>query len=141
MPPNESNGKIKIFMVTAKSKKILIVDDDEVMSKLLVGKLRSDGFSVLETNNGVDGLKLALAEHPDLILLDIILPKMDGLTMLEKLQKDSWGKQTSVIVFSNLEGNEKISEALKSGAYSFIIKTDFALEEVVVKIKEKLGVS
>jgi len=122
------------------SKKILVVEDDKALSMLLVSQLTNEGFVVSENNNGVDGLEAALKDHPDLILLDIILPRMDGLTFLNKLREDAWGEKASVIIMSNLDDAEKVSEAMKRGVNDYFIKTDWKLEDVIAKIKRKLGV-
>lgn len=75
-----------------KSKTILVVEDQIPILQILVYRFDSEGFNVIEAKNGKDGLELALKEHPDLILLDIILPKLDGIEMLKKLRADNWGK-------------------------------------------------
>ena len=121
-------------------KKILVVEDDKALSMLLVSQLTNEGFAVSEENNGVDGFETALKDHPDLILLDIILPGMDGLTFLKKLREDAWGEKASVIIMSNLDDSEKVSEAMKRGVLDYFIKTDWKLEDVIAKIKQKLGV-
>ena len=73
-------------------KKILIVEDEEIMLKALVEKFSSEGFEVVQAIDGEEGLKKALCEKPDIILLDILLPKMDGMAVLKKLREDTWGK-------------------------------------------------
>ena len=97
-------------------------------------KLMLEGFIVLEAENGEEGLDVALRDHPDLILLDIIMPKMDGLTMLKKLREDVRGKNTKVILLTNLSDNEKVSEALLQGSYDYLVKSDWKIGDVVAKI-------
>lgn len=82
---------------------------------------------------------MALDEHPDMILVDIILPKMDGLTMMEKIRKDSWGKDANAIVLTNLQDDEKVSQAKKHGVNDFLIKSDWKLKDVVEKVRKTLS--
>ena len=88
--------------------------------------------------SGEEGIKKALLYHPDLILLDIVLPKMDGLTMLKKLRRDDWGKGVPVIVLSNLSDQKKISEAISIGVYDFLIKSNIKLADIVNQVREVL---
>lgn len=80
--------------MTEKPKRILIVEDEIPMLKALVDKFSRAGFETLEAKNGIEGLAVALKEHPDLVLLDLVMPKMDGVKMMEKLREDSWGGET-----------------------------------------------
>jgi DNA-binding response OmpR family regulator len=122
------------------NKKILIVEDDLQLQGVLRDRLSHEGFDVLEAGNGKDGLGLALSSHPDLILLDLIMPVMDGLTMANQLRLDDWGRDVPVIILTNLSDNEKISEALKNGVFDFLVKSDWKLEDLVAKVKEKVAV-
>ena len=117
---------------------MLIIEDEPAMLRALRDKFTSEGFDVLEAKNGEDGLSVAKTNHPDIILLDIIMPKMDGLTMLKGLREDSWGAKANVIILTNLSDGESLSAALKYGAYDFLVKADWRLEDVVSKVKEKL---
>ncbi|MAG44837.1 hypothetical protein CL633_03030 [bacterium] len=132
-------------MSIVNNKKILIVEDEILMLKALVRVLNQAGFDTLEACNGKEGLKTALLKKPDLILLDIIMPKMDGLTMLRKLQKNKWGSKVPVIFLTNLSDPEKIvaatrsyTKTLSNGMYDYLIKSDWRLTDVVKKVKEKL---
>jgi len=121
------------------NKKILIVEDEALMLRSLSDKFREEKFTVLEANDGANGLDSALANHPDIILLDIIMPKMDGLTVLEKLRQDEWGKEVPVIILTNLSDSDKVAEAMKNRAYDFLVKADWKLEDIVRKVNEKLA--
>ncbi|MBZ9578556.1 response regulator [Patescibacteria group bacterium] len=123
---------------SVKNKTILVVEDDVSTLRALVDTFTSEGFHVLKAKNGEEGLKLALKEHPDLILLDIIMPKMDGMTMLKKLRKDEWGKNVRVVILTNLSAAEKTAEALESRVYDYFIKTNWTLEKLVKRVKERL---
>lgn len=119
--------------------KILIVEDDRSLANVLAVKFGKENFSVLSGYNGEEGLELALSEHPDLILLDIIMPKMDGLTMLERLRRDKWGKNVPVIVLTNLSDETKVTEAIKNKSFDYLIKSDWHIEDVVEKVRQRLS--
>ena len=127
------NKKIK------KGKKILIVEDEAFQIKILGDIFTAEGFDVLKASDGEEGLNVALREHPDLILLDILLPKIDGITMLKELRKNSWGKNIPVVILTNLVEAEKAKEALEEGVYDFLIKANSGLDEILKKVKEKLA--
>ena len=120
-------------------KTILVVEDDVALKTALAKKMNEEGFYVLEANNGKEGLEIAKKDHPDLILLDIIMPVMDGMTMLKELRKDNWGKNATVIFLTNLSEEGKMSEAEELGSSAYLIKTDWSLSDLVKKIKEKLN--
>jgi two-component system, OmpR family, alkaline phosphatase synthesis response regulator PhoP len=117
---------------------ILIVDDEIPLLRALVDKCSNERFNVLEGKDGQEGLESALENHPDLILLDIMMPRMDGLTMLEKLRLDNWGKDVPVILLTNLNDPDKVAEAVKYGVYDYLVKTNWKLEDVINKINEKI---
>ena len=120
-------------------KKILVVEDEETLQKAFLAALTGEeGVKLFQAFNGVEGLEIALAEHPDLILLDIIMPKLGGVKMLEELRKDKWGKEVPVIILTNLNVKEKIAEAAQSNVYDYFIKSDWDISEIVDKVKEKL---
>jgi DNA-binding response OmpR family regulator len=120
-------------------KKILIIEDEQPLVKALTDKLQDEGFSVSVAHDGVEGLKMSLEEKPGLVLLDLILPKMDGMTYLDKLRDDEWGREVPVIILTNLSDDKKVVEAQKSGVYDYLIKTDWSLDDVIKMVKEKLG--
>lgn len=120
------------------AKKILVVEDEPSLLGALQNKLTQEGFEFIEAQNGQIGLEKALAEKPDMILLDIIMPVMDGLTMLNKLREDEWGKKVPVIILTNLSDDEKVMEAVKQGSYDYLIKSNWSIDEVIRKVKERL---
>lgn len=119
-------------------KTILIVEDETSLRNALRDKLAREGFAVLEAKNGEEGLEVALREHPDLILLDIIMPVMDGMTMLARLREDAWGKEAKVIILTNLSESEKVSAAMAAGMFDYLVKSDWKIEDVVAKVRERL---
>lgn len=122
-------------------KKILIVEDEVALLQALTEKLKREEFEILQAKNGEEGLQQALNLHPDLILLDIIMPVMDGMTMLLKLRNDDWGKTVPVMILTNLSDEQKVSESLQQGVYDYLVKSGWTLEDLVNKIKDRLGIS
>ena len=121
------------------TKKVLVVEDDKDYRGLLVDKLTLEGYSVLEAADGIKGLAIALQEHPDLILLDIMMPVMTGLQVLEKLREDSWGKTASVFLLTNVDPDDNIMEkvAKYTPSYYLLKKGDILPDEIAEKIREK----
>ncbi len=119
-------------------KKILIVEDELDLLGVLSQKFEMEKFEVLEAANGQIGLEQALRNHPDLILLNILMPVMDGMTMLGKLREDSWGKEVPVILLTNLSDEKKVAEAMKKGVYDYLVKADWNINDVVSKVRSKL---
>ncbi len=122
-----------------RKKTILIVEDEPTVRRALSDKFGREGFTFLEAPDGEAGLALALKEHPDVILLDIIMPRMDGITMLKHLRNDAWGKDAHVIILTNLSDATKVSQAAERGVYDFLVKSDWKLADVVRKVKKHLG--
>lgn len=122
-------------------KVLLIIDDEAIVLKSLSSQFDKDKVKVITATNGADGLKIALKEHPDLILLDLIMPKMDGMTMLTKLRKNAWGKNAKVIILSNLSDAERVAQAVEKGTYEYLVKVDWNVMDVVKKCKKILGIS
>lgn len=124
------------------NKKILIVEDETPLRVAVSDILTFEGFEVFQAKNGEEGLAMALGEHPDLILLDLMMPVMDGLTMLEKLRENKeWGKTAAVILLTNINDPEKVAMATEAGSYDFLVKSDWNIEDVVKKIKLRLGIA
>lgn len=120
-------------------KKILIVEDEVAMLKALAGKFKNENFDVVEAQDGAEGLEMALKEKPDLVMLDIIMPKMDGITLMKEIRSDRpWGDQVPIIMLTNLSDPESVSEAAKYKVYDFLVKTDWRLDDVVTLVREKI---
>lgn len=125
---------------TARKKKLLIVEDDVALRKVLNDRLTDDGFITLEAQDGEEGLAHALAHHPDLIILDIFMPKMDGISMLAKLRAtDSWGKHVNVLVLTNSTDAQTIATVTGYGSTDFLIKSEWSLEALVARIRERIA--
>jgi DNA-binding response OmpR family regulator len=102
-------------------------------------KFQREGFTVFEADNGKVGLELALKEKPEIILLDVVMPVMDGVTMLKLLREDRWGKTAKVVMLTNLNDSEEVLESLKAQAYDYLIKANWKLEDLVGLVRGKLG--
>ncbi|MEK7658862.1 MAG: response regulator [Patescibacteria group bacterium] len=121
------------------NKKILIAEDDKVLLNLIRDELTAEGFEVLGASNGKEGLDLALKFHPDLILVDIIMPIMNGMEMTEKIREDEWGKAVKIIVLTNLNAEKNVADFLEKGAYDYLLKSDWSIEDVVKRVKDRLS--
>ena len=116
-------------------KKVLIVEDDEFLLQMYSTKLELEGFKVLEAINGLQGLKVAQKEKPDLILLDLNLPEMSGFEVLSQLKREEDTKGIRVLILTNYSQKEDIDRCLKLGADDYLIKAHFVPSEVISKIK------
>lgn len=123
-------------------KKVLVIEviEDELpYLKLLHEQLTKNGYEVIQANDGQRGLDMAKQQHPDLILLDIRMPVMDGIAMLDLLRKDAYGKSAKVILLTNLEPDDKIlQKVLEDQPTYYFVKSDIQLAELLEKIKELL---
>ncbi len=117
-------------------KKILFIEDEAALQKTFKEILTQEGFEVISALDGKTGLELAEKEMPDLILLDLILPKMHGFEVLRKLKEKEETKEIPVIVLTNLERLEDVEKAIELGATTYLVKAHYTLEEVVEKIKK-----
>jgi DNA-binding response OmpR family regulator len=122
----------------ADKKTILIVEDETPVREALADEFKAQKFNVLMAPNGEDGLTLALQAQPDVILLDVVMPKMDGITMLLRLREDPKGKTVPVIFLTNYGETKKIVEATKGNAYGYLIKSNWKISDVTAKVKEAL---
>ncbi|MEK7562420.1 MAG: response regulator [Patescibacteria group bacterium] len=121
------------------NKKILIVEDDKNFLWILKQSFVSEGFNVVTAENGELGLDLAERENPDLILLDILMPKMDGITVAKKLKEA--GSKAQIMFLTNLKDVQHISEAVDTVKETdYLIKSDFHVDAIVSMVKTKLGV-
>jgi len=121
--------------------KILIIEDEKDIRESIVDKFVIEGFEVIKAKNGKQGLKFALKEHPDLILLDVLMPRMDGMAVMQKLRQDAWGKGVLIILLTNLSADkgEIIKRVVEDEPAFYLVKSDWKLSDVVKKVKEVLG--
>jgi CheY-like chemotaxis protein len=125
-------------MEDSKKKRILVVDDDNNLRLVLTDKLKASGFEVDDAANGKEGLDKALEIHPDLILLDILMPIMNGQEMLKILREDEWGKSAKVVMLTVIEDAASIAQAVEDGSMAYLIKSDESMDEIVEKVRTML---
>ena len=124
--------------MTENIKKILMIEDDIFLRKIYRDKLQRSGFEFVEAINGEEGLNKVVSEKPDLVLLDIILPKKNGFDVLREVKDDKETSGIPVVILSNLGQEVDIKRGMALGANDYFVKTEVTLEEVVVRIKEWL---
>ncbi len=120
-------------------KKVLVVEDDTLLKDMLGQQLTKEGWQVLHATEGEQAITLSVSEHPDVILLDLLLPGMSGFDVLSAIKEKEETKDIPVIILSNLGQQEDIDKGVKLGASDFMIKSNFTLDEVSNKIKEVIS--
>lgn len=120
---------------------VLIVEDDTFLANIYKTKFEMEGFKVIVSDNGEDGLADVKRKKPDIVLLDILLPKMDGFTVLQKLKADADVKDIPVILLTNLGQKDDVEKGLELGAVDYLIKAHFKPSETVDKVKKVLSLS
>jgi two-component system, LuxR family, sensor kinase FixL len=120
---------------------VLVAEDDLTLLKVLCNALEDEGFNVIKTEDGQKALAKALKHHPDIILLDIVMPVMDGMTMLKLLRKDEWGANVYVMMLTNLEPPPDLIAEASRFPYvsSYYMKSQYGVREIISIMKEKLG--
>lgn len=118
---------------------VLLIEDDNLLIKMYKTKFETEGFKILTATDGEAGLKMALEQKIDFIILDMMLPKMSGLEVLTKIRQDPKGQNIPVVILSNLAQQEQAQQALKLGAKEFLLKANLTPSQVVAKIRQYLG--
>lgn len=134
--------KIKNMLTTKTIKKghtILLIEDDVFLNDLLMSQLNKKGFNVLSATDGISGLKLIESSSPDLVLLDLLLPTMDGFELLAHMNQAGLIKRVPVIVISNLAGKENVERAKSLGAKEYLVKAQSTITQIIERITEVLG--
>ncbi len=116
-------------------KKILIIEDEKILSDMYAEKFQQAGFSVILAPEAEDGLEITKKEKPDLIILDILLPKGDGISFLQRLREEPGISLTPVVVFSNFDDPPTKKAAFRLGVKDYLIKTNYTPREIIEKIK------
>jgi DNA-binding response OmpR family regulator len=120
-------------------KKILFIEDEFTLQKTFGEFLKKEGYEMISALDGETGLRLAKTKKPDLVLLDLILPRLQGFDLLEQLKGNPGTKNIPVIVLTNLETPEGIDRVLAAGATTYLLKTQYTFPELVEKIKKAIG--
>jgi len=123
---------------SSSGKRILIIEDDRFLRELIGRKLSDEGFVIIEAVDGEQGIKKVKEKKPDLVLLDLILPSIDGFEVLSQIKKEESLKSIPIIILSNLGQKEEVEKGLKLGAVDYLIKAHFTPGEIIEKIKNNL---
>lgn len=123
--------------IATRKKTILIVEDDVTLQKALTEKFTSREFFVFNAQDGEEGLKVALEKHPNLITIDILMPKKDGIKLMDEIRKDTWGKTVPIIILTNLDADDKMIVRINEDqpAY-YCIKANIKIEDLIAKAEE-----
>jgi DNA-binding response OmpR family regulator len=122
------------------NKKILLIDDDDMISKTMSERFRSDGIEIVVEMDGEKGLARTKSDNPDLVILDLTLPKLDGLEVLKRIREDEEIANIPIIIFSNRDDMDTISATLEHGQLiDFIAKHEWKLEDIVTLAKKRMG--
>lgn len=122
-------------------KHILIIEDEPDIREAMAEAIADAGFNVSTAANGSEGLQVATQEQPDLILLDIVMPVMDGHETLRRLRQDPWGKNAKVVMLTSMDDVKNVASAHEGTITDYLIKTQNSLEEIVKKVREALYAS
>ena len=120
------------------SKTILLVEDEPALQKVAGEILRQEGFIVKSAIDGEEAIRIIKTDKPDLVLLDLILPKKDGFEVLKEMKADTQTKDIPVIILTNLEGTQDVERALDLGAMNYLVKANYELEDIFKRIKDVL---
>ncbi len=126
-----------------RNKKLLIVEDEEMLADMYAERFGFEGFEIILANDGEKGVEMALKEKPDLIILDILLPKKEGVDVLKDIRESGeWGEHIPIIMLTNLDCNDYVLDAIEKYSPSYyFIKSNIELKEVVNKVHELLSTS
>ena len=121
-------------------KRILVVEDEKNIREAIVDTLVLNNFLTLEAKDGEEGLETALREHPDLIIADVLMPKIDGMKMIKRIREDEWGKDVPVIVLTNFNATDEqmINNIVLVKPLHYFIKTDWDIHDVVKEVHKVL---
>ena len=120
------------------SKTILIVEDERSLRDSLKERLESEGYQVITASDGTNGVTESILNHPDLILLDLFMPNTDGMSMLEKIRSDAWGKSVPVVILTNMGSDQIQKQAISLQVSAFLIKSDVPLEGIIAEVKKHI---
>src|SRR3989344_1037407 len=122
-----------------KERKIVLVEDDSLMSSILATHLIKEGFAIVSVTNGTQAFERIQAEQPSIVLLDIVLPGVDGFNVLQKLKQEESTKSIPVLILSNLGSEEEIQRGMDLGAEAYLVKANSMVEEITSKVREILN--
>ena len=121
------------------AKNLLVVEDEPSMQRALKSKLEHGGFSVKAASDGEEALAILASEVPDLVLLDLIMPKIDGISVIRRMKGDERLSAVPIVILTNLSSGDKVAEAMALGTFDFLVKANYSLDDVLKKVTERLG--
>lgn len=121
------------------AKTVLIVEDEQSMQRALKNKIEHAGYAVSCANDGEEALVSLRASRPELVLLDLIMPKMDGISVLRQMKSDESLRSVPVVILTNLSSGDKVAEAMQLGIFDFLVKANYSLDDVLKKVAERIG--
>ncbi|PIR14057.1 MAG: response regulator [Parcubacteria group bacterium CG10_big_fil_rev_8_21_14_0_10_38_31] len=124
-----------------KKKKILFIEDERHFQEMLDTVFKAEGFETVSAFNGVDGVRMAEEEKPDIILSDLVLPKKDGFNVINELKNNPNLSDTPIIILTNLEESQNIEKVISSGAKMYLVKANYTLDDIVAKVKDTLKIN
>ena len=131
----------KLNVMEKKKVHVLLVEDDVFLAGIYQKKFEMEGYKITVADNGEKGWQDAQKKKPDIVLLDILLPKLDGFAVLEKLKADTATKNIPVVLLTNLGQKDDVEKGLEAGAVDYLIKAHFKPSEIVDKVKKVLHIS
>ncbi|KKU52611.1 MAG: hypothetical protein A3F26_00645 [Candidatus Ryanbacteria bacterium RIFCSPHIGHO2_12_FULL_47_12b] len=120
-------------------KKITIIEDEAALQDALKKAFSGEGYEITQAFDGEEGISLVKSALPDLVLLDLVLPKKHGFEVLQEMKADETTKNIPVLVLTNLEESTEVMKAIELGARGYLIKANYALKEVIAKVKDIIG--
>jgi CheY-like chemotaxis protein len=130
---------VEAYVVNDQPRRILLVEDDRFLRKAAETTLKQQGYTVITAADGEEALRVARSAPPDLILLDVIMPKLNGFQVLDALKKDPTTAHIPVIILSNLGQDRDVQQAMEAGATAYFIKADLSLQALVQRVGEALA--
>lgn len=125
-------------MADTHKRSILIVEDEEPLRRALAEEFEDAGYTVYQGTDGLNGLEMALKHKPDIVLLDQLMPKLNGVGMLKQLRTDQWGATVPVIMATNMSTTDTINEAIDAGANDYFIKSEVSVAEIINLVETRL---
>ncbi len=121
------------------AKTVLIVEDEQSMQRALKSKLEHGGYAVHAAADGEEAMAYLKTETPNLVLLDLIMPKIDGISVLHQMKADERLRAVPVVILTNLSSGDKVAEAMALGTFDFLVKANYSLDDVLKKVTERIG--
>src|SRR5258708_4894485 len=127
-----------MLRMTDSKRTVLIIEDELALQEALKDALSRKGFECLTANDGEAGLALALEHKPDLVMLDLLMPKLNGMEMLKKLRQDTWGRSARILILTNLsaDNSERVRTIVQTAPEFYLVKSDWSIEDITHKVEE-----